>query len=107
MITLPLIPLTIAYAIVRYRLMDVDVIFRRGFAYTLATLCILTAFYFVVFTVGSMVQKNLGQTGMITVMLIATFLFQPIRNWIQEKLDRYFYRDSYDYRRRWSHSPAN
>jgi PAS domain S-box-containing protein len=98
-VTLPLIPLTIAYAIVRYRLMDVDVIFRRGFAYTLATLCILTAFYSVVVNVGSMVQKNLGHTGMITVMLVATFLFQPIRNWIQEKLDRYFYRDSYDYRR--------
>jgi PAS domain S-box-containing protein len=98
-VTLPIIPLTIAYAIVRYRLMDVDVIFRRGFAYTLATLCILTAFYSVVVNVGSMVQKNLGHTGMITVMLIATFLFQPIRNWIQEKLDRYFYRDSYDYRR--------
>jgi PAS domain S-box-containing protein len=98
-VTLPLIPLTIAYAILRYRLMDVDVIFRRGFAYTLATLCILTAFYAVVFSVGSMVQKNLGQTGMITVMLIATFLFQPMKNWIQEKLDRHFYRDSYDYRR--------
>jgi PAS domain S-box-containing protein len=98
-VTLPIIPLTIAYSILRYRLMDVDVIFRRGFAYTLATLCILTAFYILVFSVGSMVQKNLGQTGMITVMLIATFLFQPIRNWIQERLDRYFYRDSYDYRR--------
>jgi PAS domain S-box-containing protein len=97
-ITLPLIPLTIAYAILRYRLMDVDVIFRRGFAYTLATLCILAAFYFVVVNMGSAVRGALGQSGMILVMLVATFLFQPIRNWIQEKLDRYFYRDSYDYR---------
>ena len=101
-VTLPLIPLTIAYAIVRYRLMDVDVIFRRGYAYTLATLCVLAAFYAIVFALGSLVQKNfkdLGNAGLITVMLIATFLFQPIRNWIQEKLDRYFYRDRYDYRR--------
>jgi len=101
-VTLPLIPLTIAIAIVRYRLMDVDVIFRRGYAYTLATLLVLASFYGVVFSLGSLVQKNfkdLGNTGLITVMLIATFLFQPLRNWIQERLDRYFYRDRYDYRR--------
>ncbi|MDP9170418.1 MAG: ATP-binding protein, partial [Acidobacteriota bacterium] len=100
--TLPLIPLTIAYSIVRYRLMDVDVIFRRGYAYTLATLCILTGFYGIVFSVGSQVKKNfkdLDNIYIIIVMLIATFLFQPIRTWIQEKLDRYFYRDRYNYRR--------
>lgn len=99
---LPLVPLTIAYAIVRYRLMDVDVIFRRGYAYTLATLAVLAAFYALVFSLGSVVQKNfkdLGNAGLVMVMLVATFLFQPIRNWIQEKLDRYFYRDRYDYRR--------
>jgi two-component system NtrC family sensor kinase len=99
---LPLVPLTIAYAIVRYRLMDVDVIFRRGYAYTLATLAVLAAFYALVFSMGSLVQKNfkdLGSGGLIMVMLVATFLFQPIRNWIQERLDRYFYRDRYNYRR--------
>src|SRR5579883_437004 len=101
-LSLPLIPLTLAYAIVRYRLMDVDIIFRRGYAYTLATLCLLAAFYAIVFSLGSAVQKNfkdLGNTGLITVMLITAFLFQPIRNWIQERLDKYFYRDQYDYRR--------
>ena len=101
-LSLPLIPLTLAYAIVRYRLMDVDIIFRRGYAYTLATLCVLAAFYGIVFSLGSVVQKNfkdLGNTGLITVMLITAFLFQPIRNWIQERLDKYFYRDQYDYRR--------
>ena len=63
-----LIPLTLAYAIVRYRLMDVDIIFRRGYAYTLATLCVLAAFYGIVFSLGSLVQKNfqdLGNTGLI------------------------------------------
>jgi signal transduction histidine kinase len=97
-----LIPLSLAYAIVRYRLMDVDIIFRRGYAYTLATICVLAAFYGLVFSLGSLVHfyfKDLGNTGPIVVMLITAFLFQPIRNWIQEGLDRYFYRDRYDYRR--------
>ncbi len=101
-LTLPLIPLTIAYAIVRYRLMDVDVIFRRGYAYTLATLCVLAAFYAIVLGVSQLVRvsfKDMSSTSLVIVMLIATFLFQPIRNWIQERLDRYFYRDRYDYRR--------
>ncbi len=101
-LTLPLIPLTLAYAIARYRLMDVDVIFRRGYAYTLATLCVLAAFYAIVLGVSQLVRvsfKDMSSTSLVIVMLIATFLFQPIRNWIQERLDRYFYRDRYDYRR--------
>ena len=31
------LPLTFSWAIVRYRLMDIDLIFKRGVAYTLAT----------------------------------------------------------------------
>ncbi len=101
-LTLALVPLTLAYAIVRYRLMDVDILFRRGYAYTLATLCVLAGFYGIVLLLGSQVQKyfkDLGLAGTMTVMLVAAFLFQPIRNWIQERLDRHFYRDRYDYRR--------
>ncbi len=101
-LSLALIPLTLAYAIVRYRLMDVDILFRRGYAYTLATLCVLAAFYSIVFSLASLVQKNfkdLGNVGLISVMLLTAFLFQPVRNWIQERLDKYFYRDRYDYRR--------
>ena len=101
-LSLALIPLTLAYAVARYRLMDVDILFRRGYAYTLATVCVLAAFYGIVFSLGSLVQKNfkdVGNTGLIAVMLVAAFLFQPIRNWIQERLDKHFYRDRYDYRR--------
>jgi len=35
--SLSLIPLCFGYAIIRYRLMDVDIIFKRGLAYTFAT----------------------------------------------------------------------
>ena len=96
-----LLPLSLAYAIVRYRLMDVDILFRRGYAYTLATLCVLAGFWLIVSTLGTLTHvyfKDLGTGGSLIVMLIGAFLFQPIRTWIQEKLDRYFYRDRYDYR---------
>src|SRR2546428_7931767 len=100
-LSLVLVPLTLAYAIARYRLMDVDILFRRGYAYTLATLCVLAGFYGIVFSLASLIQKNfkdLPQSGLVAIMLMAAFLFQPVRNWIQERLDRYFYRDRYDYR---------
>ena len=35
-LSLVFLPLTFGYAIFRYRLMDVDLIFKRGMAYTLA-----------------------------------------------------------------------
>jgi hypothetical protein len=96
-----LLPLSLAYAIVRYRLMDVDILFRRGYAYTLATICVLAGFYLIVITLGNLAHvyfNNLGNTAPLIMMLIGAFLFQPIHTWIQEKLDRHFYRDRYDYR---------
>lgn len=97
-LSLPLIPLTWAYAILRYRLMDVDVIFQEGYVYTLATLAVLGIFYGLIFSVSK--AGDVNGTAMVALILIAAFVFQPIRNWIQEQLDRYyFYKDRYDYRR--------
>ena len=97
-LSLPLMPLAWAYAILRYRLMDVDVIFQQGYVYTLATLCVLGIFYGLVFAVSK--PGEVSGTLLVTLIVIATFVFQPIYNWIQEQLDRYvFYKDRYDYRR--------
>lgn len=97
-LSLPLIPLTWAYAILRYRLMDVDIIFQEGYVYTLATLCVLGIFYGVVFSLSKAADPS--GAAMVALILIAAFVFQPIRKWIQEQLDRYyFYKDRYDYRR--------
>ncbi len=97
-LSLPLIPIAWAYAILRYRLMDVDVIFQQGYVYTLASLAVLGVCYGLLFSFGKV--EELPPAAVVVLILIATFIFQPIRNWIQENLDRYvFYRESYDYRR--------
>ena len=45
-------------------------------------------------------STEIGPTAAGVLILIAAFIFQPIRKWIQEALDRHvFYKDQYDYRR--------
>lgn len=96
--SLILVPLTWAWAVLRYRLMDVDVIFRQGYVYTLATLCVLGLFFSLMFSIGRF--EDLEPVSAAVLLLLAAFVFQPIRNWIEQLLDRHvFYRERYDYRR--------
>lgn len=95
---LAFIPLTWAYAILRYRLMDVDIIFQQGYVYMLATLSVLGIVGIMVFALSR--RDELSPTAVILLVLIAAFVFEPMRNWFQQQLDRYvFYKDKYDYRR--------
>jgi len=97
-LSLMLVPLTWAYAILRYRLVDVDIIFQQGYVYTLATLVVLGIFYGLIFSFTK--PEDLSPAAIVGLILFATFIFQPIRDWLQEQLDRYFfYKDRYDYRR--------
>ena len=96
-LTTGLIPLTWAYAITRYRLMDVDVIFQQGYVYTLATLAVIGTFYGLIFLIFN--TSTINPPAFVVLISFATFVFQPIRQWLQEQLDRrIFYRDRYDAR---------
>jgi two-component system, NtrC family, sensor kinase len=98
---LGVLPLTFGYAIVRYRLMDVDLIFKRGMAYTLAAATIAGAYFTVIALVGEFVHARVpgaGTTGLVLAIAITALLSEPIRNWIQGRIDRLFYRQRYDYR---------
>jgi two-component system, NtrC family, sensor kinase len=96
-VSMGLIPLTWAYAITRYRLMDVDIIFQQGYVYTLATLAVIGTFYGLIFWIFN--TTTITPPAFVVLIAFATFVFQPIRRWIQELLDRWvFYRDRYDAR---------
>jgi two-component system, NtrC family, sensor kinase len=96
-LSMALIPLTWAYAITRYRLMDVDIIFQQGYVYTLATLAVIGTFYGLIFLIFN--TRTITPPAFVVLIAFATFVFQPIRRWIQELLDRWvFYRDRYDAR---------
>jgi two-component system, NtrC family, sensor kinase len=99
-LSLILIPLCFGYAIIRYRLMDVDIIFKRGLAYTAATAAVAAVYFALVALIADIFHaQTSGPAGGMIAIVIAAFLFQPFREWIQARLDRFFYRDRLDYRR--------
>jgi PAS domain S-box-containing protein len=101
-LSLVFLPLTFGYAIVRYRLMDVDIIFRRGIAYTLATAAIAGIYLGTVALLADLFHNWIpitGHTGWLLGIIVTALLFQPMLNWIQARLDRFFNPAQYDYRR--------
>ncbi len=101
-LSLVVLPLTFSWAIIRYRLMDVDLIFKRGVTYTLATAA-LVGFYFLIVafaaeTVHTRLLPSAGAYGLIGAIIITSALFDPIKRLIQERVDRLFDRKRYDYR---------
>lgn len=100
-LSLGILPLTFGYAIFRYRLMDVDLIFKRGMAYTLAAVATAGVFFTVVALVALLVHMRVpssGTAGLVLAMVITALLFDPVRKWIEQYIDRFFYRTRYDYR---------
>src|SRR5438552_6611999 len=98
---LALIPITFGYAIHRYRLMDVDIIFKRGVTYTLATACVIGLYATVVVVVGDCLGANLEPLSMVArvgATILAALLFAPMKDKFQIWLDKFFYRDRYDVR---------
>ena len=99
--SLVLIPLCFGYAIVRYRLMDVDIIFKRGIVYTLATASVIAVYFAIVAAIGLLFHStgSVGSVGTVIAIVIAALLFQRVRDWTQARLDHFFYRDRLNYRR--------
>src|ERR1700676_3645240 len=101
-LSLGLLPLTFGYAIFRYRLMDVDLIFKRGVVYTLAAATVVGMYFALVARVATLVQMRQpgrGPVGLILAVVVTALLFDPVRKWIQDRVDQTFYRAVYDYRR--------
>lgn len=106
--TLPLalIPLSFGHSVVRYRLMDVDVVVRRALVYALTTLSIAAmigsvALGVMFLAVGdnlSTTEKTLRALIAIIAMAAIVLLSEPLKKFLQERADRFFYGERYDLR---------
>jgi len=96
-----LIPISIAIAILRSRLYDIDIVINRALVYGSLT-GILGALYAGLIIgleslAGVFIGKASGQPVALVISTLAIYaLFQPVRKNIQALIDRRFYRKKYD-----------
>jgi two-component system NtrC family sensor kinase len=105
-VPLVLIPLTFGNSVVRYRLMDVDVVVRRAAVYALTTMTIALLLGTVVYVAGLYAFGGAMTPGVITLRVIVSVLGMagivmsaaPLKNFLQVRVDRLFYGERYDLR---------
>ena len=98
-ILLGVVPLSFASAIVRYRLMDVEVIIKRSLVYTAAITAIVAIYAVLLELAGALGRDEHHPVIAFLATLVVVLLSHPVKNAIQTGLDRVYYRDRYDYRR--------
>src|ERR1700730_5752602 len=94
-----LIPITIAIAILRRQLLDIDVIINRTLVYLSLTVSLVFLYLGSVVSLQSLFQAPTGQQSDLAVAistLIIAARFNPLRRRIQRIIERTFYRGKYD-----------
>jgi hypothetical protein len=91
----PLIPISVAIAIFRYRLFDIDRIISRTTSYAIVTGLLVVTFAVVV-AISSSLFGGTNQLGVAVATLVAAALARPVLSRVQRVVDRRFDRTKYD-----------
>jgi len=93
--------LFMTYAIVKYQLLDVKLVLRRGLVYAFTGIAAVGLYLALLF--GLLYPLNL-QTSYATLIIgagaafLIAILFHPTRHLVQERLERLIFKETYDYR---------
>lgn len=96
---LTLIPISLAIAMLRYRLYDIDILINRTLVYGILTALVVAIYIGCIlglqFLLRGIINSNNDVAIVISTLVIAA-LFQRLRQRIQAIIDRRFYRRKYD-----------
>jgi hypothetical protein len=101
LLSFPVIPTAIGFAMLRYRLYDIDVVINRALVYGSLTATLVLIYFGGVATIQSLFRTLTGQEqqpqlAVVVSTLAIAALFNPLRRSIQAFIDRRFYRRKYD-----------
>jgi hypothetical protein len=97
--SIAILPISIGFSIVRYRLWDIDVLVNRTLVYGTLSATLLIIYGSIVFALQSLFRSVTGQGNDLAIVastLAISALFNPLRGRIQAAIDRRFYRSKYD-----------
>jgi hypothetical protein len=99
-----LIPISIAVAVLRYRLYDIDILINRTLVYASLTAALALVYFGGVTATQAIFRALTGQEeqpqlAIVVSTLVIAALFNPLRRRIQSFIDRRFYRSKYDARK--------
>ena len=90
----------LTYAILRHRVMDMHLIFRRTMIYSLSAGLLTGLFLLIILIISSYISDFTGHASLwvsCIAALIIAMLFTPLKNRIQLFIDKVFYKTRYDY----------
>jgi hypothetical protein len=93
------IPICFGYAAVGFRLWDVEVILKTALSYSLTALAALGMYLGAERLIRELVDEEIAVAGAFLATLLVAMLFAPLRDRIQDGLDRLYYRERYRSRR--------
>ena len=92
----------IAYAIVRHRLMDIEVIIKKGVIYSVLMAAIIGIYSLLIFIGQNFFQTTLRVNQWIATIITAFVIavgYKPLETFITDLTNQYFFRKKYDYQR--------
>jgi hypothetical protein len=93
-------PLSLGVAVLRYRLWDIDTLINKALVYGLLTGLLAALYGGLILGLESLSGLVMGQEAQPVVIVVSTFvivaLFRPLRQFLQNLIDRRFYRHKYD-----------
>ncbi len=97
-----IIPVTFSIAIIKYKLMNIELVINRSLVYGLLSVVIVSIFLFSLHILHNYISRWLAVENYVlsgVAALVAASAFHPLRKNIQNFVDKAFFRLSYDYKK--------